>query len=280
MAIETEEKKTWQPDRNERVFRVQPTPQLATDVQSGGSEDYPIRLLDISETGAKISIEKQLRTGEEIRLRLMHQELGLEIAVPAMVCWCNVKKDTWEAGVEFVDATIETDTLGKLALDGIVEHRSSDRHDVELDARMQKPGDPETQPIIIKDISNEGICIVSETLVETGDRLLLTLETGDSESISFVAIACWRKKHGSAFQIGCRIPTTQGRSFLKKFGVGIVAAEQEIVALRRKVSRLTWSVMLLCATCSCLLAFSNYILPSGVISELQQWTFDTSRLGW
>lgn len=260
MTTETEEQKFALPDRTKPRFHIQQTEELETDLQSEDRIDQNVRVTDISASGAKISIDSQLQPSERINLRLKHQEFGLEFTLAATVRWCQLKRDSWEAGVEFNDTVIADDILDELAMDGVVERRRAERHPVDLEASLKTPGDPNNTGVIVSDVSIDGACIFTPRPVEIGERMLLTLMSQESDPVSFVAVSRWQKQQGAGFQVGCQLQSGQSTSILDACGVGQVV-EQPTTFKRIRTSWVTWAVILVCAACTFVYAYPNLGRP-------------------
>lgn len=260
MTVETDEKQEPLPDRSRPRYRVQSDEKLETGLQSSAPRELNIRLLDISESGAKVSVDGPLRPNEPIRLRLKHADGGMEIALSATVRWCHLKRDSWEAGVSFTDTTIADDALRKLAMDGVVERRSEYRHPVDLEAMLKTPGDPFHTGIIISDVSSTGACLFTPRPVDVGKPLLLTVNKDEPEEpVSFVAVSRWQKERGAGYQLGCEVQSTSGPSVLQACGIEEKAPSRlASIPLRRiRAHWLTWTVLAVCSACVLTLAYPN-----------------------
>lgn len=264
------------PDRTEKRFRVNPKRKLQAEMQAGEQESLPVSLINISHNGAKFSTESSLSVDEAIRVRLTHRKLGLEIALPAVVRWCHVKKDHWEVGVHFTDAVISDDVLDKLAMSGVVERRWAERHPVKLPGKLQTPGEFAGTSVVVSDVSTDGTCIVSPKPVEIGERLLLTLNGGDEDTSSFVAISRWQTHQNDQFHVGCHIPETPSRSLLKTCGVETDKPRREV----RRASWLTWLVLLVCAGCTWSFAYTAGALPPEVTATIDGWQIEERIREW
>ncbi len=72
----------------------------------GGGGDFSAPILDLSETGARISSPRELKKDQQVRARIEEPKFRETIDWPARVVWVNPPPpiaSTWIAGIEFIE---------------------------------------------------------------------------------------------------------------------------------------------------------------------------------
>jgi hypothetical protein len=87
---------------NRRQFRRVKNDNLARDRADSGGFPQLYNLVDLSEGGAQISADKELRPSEVLHLVLNLRELELEIPVQAQVVWAKPMTSGCRAGLQFM----------------------------------------------------------------------------------------------------------------------------------------------------------------------------------
>lgn len=264
-------------ERKDHRFRVQDTRKLKTEVNASDDTPVAVSLINISRNGAKFASQTQLRADETIRLRFTHRKLGLEIAVPAVVKWSHVKQDHWEAGVLFTSAVFSEDVIDKLAMNGIVERRQSERHTTDITGKLETSGEKNETSVVVSDVSSEGTCIVSPKPVVIGEKLLLTLDSPEAaDPISLVAVSRWQSREDGKFHVGCQVPSTHSQTLLKSCGLQTEQPRREV----RRASWLTWLVLMVCAACTWTFAYRADALPPKVTAFVDNLEIEERIQEW
>lgn len=77
-------------------------------------------LVDLSRDGLQLRAPVPLAERETIAVKLRHAESGVDLTLPATVCWCRPQEDgTWSAGCASTER-VDWESLGELFLGEIL----------------------------------------------------------------------------------------------------------------------------------------------------------------
>lgn len=174
-------------------------------IQDGAFQDQgePVeaKIVDISANGFKVNSKTAFEFQEKIKVELPRQN-GETVITVAEVRWIEPNADdrSWSAGCLIEDA-FPQEYIDEMAQAGILDRRSSVRHQTDQPAIGRWELTQTDFPITVTDISANGIGLLLEEEPELGKRIRIRLE--DSNSIT--ARAVWQKPVEGGFQVGCEV---------------------------------------------------------------------------
>ena len=160
-------------------------------------------LIDLAESGAKLSASSCIPIGEFVQLRLMVEQLESEFQSAAEVCWNRPGKDgEWLVACAF-RPQVPKHIFDTLAACGVLERRESERRYVSLPVTVRWELDEESDSARLQDFSDGGFSIVISHAIETGRRLSMVCEGSDGEPLEVRAKVQWTLRTPEQHLIGC-----------------------------------------------------------------------------
>jgi hypothetical protein len=99
-------------------------PDYITEIIYGEKDNQSILhadLINLSRDGAQVKIDHPLGVGELVNVRIRCKKSGMELQLPAAICWQrSASEELWAAGCQFVEK-IEWETYGELFLEGVLK---------------------------------------------------------------------------------------------------------------------------------------------------------------
>ena len=175
--------------------------------------DHPLvraNLIDLSESGAKLSIASCLPIGEVVQLKLSAEQLDSEFLGTAEICWNRPGKEEedWLVACSF-RPQIPKHILDTLVACGLLQQRESERRYVSLPITIRWELGEGTESAMLQDYSDGGFCIVTSQSVETGRRLSMECEASNGEPFEVRAKVQWTFRTPKLHLAGCSIVNEQ-----------------------------------------------------------------------
>jgi hypothetical protein len=199
------------------------------------------KLIDLSRSGAKVSISSPIPVDESFTLRIQVSELELDLTVNAEVCWMRpAGPDSWYLGCVFA-GELPDHVLPKLALAGYVDQRQDTRYEISLDAcaRQELAGD-NVMTVRLVNYSAGGFRLFSSQPANTGGRLLLELHDTSGGLVRIPAKAVWQLDAKDGHYVGCTFLNNDGFDVLAQL-VKSTKAPQSVKPQRRPFRLLRWA---------------------------------------
>jgi hypothetical protein len=165
-----------------------------------GHEILSASLVDLSLSGARFNIDRQLIRGDAITLRLRVPTLNLELIIPAEVSWYGARTSRWDIGCQFRQP-IPGEVLDTLAAAAYLERRRDSRSSISGEALLTQSSSAPTL-VQLKDMSQGGISFRSPCAVDLDQPLLLEVN-GQAESLRITAQPQWQLSEGERYLVGC-----------------------------------------------------------------------------
>jgi hypothetical protein len=159
------------------------------------------QLLNLSSSGAKLSVPLDLPRDKLIQIKLMLEEFGLTMYVSGTVCW--TAKDGEQSclvGCK-LKPNIPTSVLQHIAQSGRLDRRDEDRRPVKcsiaivrrrLLRNQEEPGE-------LLNYAIGGVCLARSQPSELGERLTVQLD----KSTKIDVLVRWQLQQGGECLIGC-----------------------------------------------------------------------------
>jgi len=200
-----------------------------------GENAVSAKLVDLSRTGAELSVATCPAIDDAARLLISVAELQIDLAVAIEVCWAEPgDDDSWRLGCKF-EPELSGDVVEQLAAGGILDRRASPRTPVSLRATACWEHEEARIPVRLHDISEGGFCMSCAQISQSERRLLLHLSRTDGKMESIHARMQWRLKKGDQFMVGCAL-----ENVLDYHRLRAVADTVQHELATRKASRTPW----------------------------------------
>ncbi len=166
-------------------------------------------LIDLSESGAKLSTASCFPIGEIVELKLSVEQLDSEFLGAAEICWTRPgKEEDWLVACSF-RPQIPKHLLDTLVACGLLQQRESERRYVSLPITIRWELGEGTDSARLQDYSDGGFCIVTREPVETGRRLSMECEAFNGEQLEVRAKVQWTFRTPKLHLAGCSILNEQ-----------------------------------------------------------------------
>ncbi len=186
-----------QNEQNVNVFLQQ--------VSESDSTSLTASLIDLSESGAKLSATSCVPVGESVQLKLSAEQFDDVFLGEAQVCWSRPDKDGDCLVACAFHPHLPVYLLDMLVDYGLLQRRDSERKPASLPVMICWGLGEEASPARLRDYSDCGFCIVTSHPVETGQHLLMEYLALDGEPLSVRAKVQWAYRNKLHNQIGCTI---------------------------------------------------------------------------
>ena len=186
--------------RTTERFYVSRSAELAVEIDRSGS-NCPVRglIVDLSEQGAKISLETSLQFSESVIARLAVPALDVLAAIKSKVIWARTTDSgAWMVGCSF-DEAMPSVILDRLAKGGFIERRRHPRKQISLPAVARWELDSKTTPVTVIDFSVGGCCLCCERPMSVGSKVVVEL----ADQSTILASVKWRSANGATYRHGC-----------------------------------------------------------------------------
>lgn len=226
-------------DIHPRERRYSVLPDYVANVTIEGADNdanaVSAKLVDLSRTGAELSVATCPAIDDAARLLISVAELQIDLAVAIEVCWAEPgDDDSWRLGCKF-EPELSGDVVEQLAAGGILERRASPRTPVSLRATACWEHEEARIPVRLHDISEGGFCMSCAQIGQSERRLLLHLSRTDGKMESIQARMQWRLKKGDQYMVGCALENVLDYHRLRAVAD---TAQRELET--RKVPRTPW----------------------------------------
>jgi hypothetical protein len=159
-------------------------------------------LLNLSPRGAKLAVPSSLPQGKTFRLKLTVQQFAMDFFVAAKVCWTASEGESGcVMGCQF-DPGIPGGLLGRLASEGALDRRGSDRDKARCSLMIAREGAPatKTEKVMLQNYSAGGFCIEAWRPLALGERFQIVSARPDA---NVAAVTHWQIKQSGMFTVGC-----------------------------------------------------------------------------
>ena len=162
------------------------------------------RLLDLTVSGAKLSIPEPLPVEESLTLLFRFGETGLNFMVEAQVRWSRPGRESlWWLGCSF-SPKMDDEYLACLASEGLLDRREEPRRRIQLSAKARwELADSRQYDVRIDDICSGGVRLTAPQGAEPGQRLLLEATGLEGRRLLIPARCQWQIEGDGEFQLGC-----------------------------------------------------------------------------
>ena len=218
--------------RHESRFETSSRPSIRVHIQrSQPVETLQAELINLSPSGAKISLSTVLRFSEVVRLRIQIPRLGINVDVNSAVRWVRPAHDNqWIFGCSFAHDIAES-VLDQLATAGLIERRRDPRHSVRIPGFARYELVTETIPIEVRNYSDRGFCIASSRLSTVGTTVRVTVNGLGDSSRSLYGEVCWQAEQDGEYLLGCMIKSNAGAEILRHISSQMSDDDQRETAL-------------------------------------------------
>jgi hypothetical protein len=186
--------------RTTERFYVSRSAELAVEIDRSGST-CPVRglIVDLSEQGAKISLETSLQFSESVIARLAVPALDVLAAIKSKVIWARtMESGAWLVGCSFDEAMPST-ILDRLAKGGFIERRRHARKQISLPAVARWELESTTTPVTLIDYSSGGFCLCCDLPKCVGSKVVVEL----ADQSTILATVKWQSTDGTKYRHGC-----------------------------------------------------------------------------
>jgi hypothetical protein len=198
---------------------VLPDGQLAFEEKNGYSASVVVErpsieadLLDLSQAGARLSVSASISIQEALRLRIEIPELGLDLDIPAAVCWTRPSDGgSWIVGCSF-SPELPEDAAKQLGVNGQLNRRKEPRFPIDVEGLVELELAEKNVPVRIRDYSAGGFCMFGSTPANSGQRLLLHVTMPDGTDVAIPGKVQWRFGYEDGYLFGCAYLNHQGYS--------------------------------------------------------------------
>jgi len=168
-----------------------------------GIETITGRVVEVSRSGVKLAVSGSIPFEETVPLKILNDDLGVEIEVQARVCWGRPGPgSTWTAGCRIAPA-IDEKVIARLAEHGCLDRREAARTSIRLLTTVQWELQSTASPVSLTDLSTNGFGMRSAYCPALGQRLLVHVENGAGEGLSLPAQVEWTAKEKGGYAVGC-----------------------------------------------------------------------------
>ncbi len=204
----------------------------------GGPRSVEAQLVDLSRSGAELSVATCPSIDAAARLLINVPELQIDLVVEIEVCWAEPgEDDTWRLGCRF-EPELPENLLEQLATGGVLDRRTDSRTPVSLRATACWEHDEARVPVRLQDISAGGFCMACAHISQSDRRLLLHLSRPDGKMESIKARMQWRLKTGDQYLVGCGLENVL--DFHRLRAVADAEAEQRKLEASKRAPRTPW----------------------------------------
>jgi PilZ domain len=224
----------------ERRYSVLSACAANVSIKGGADNDssaVAAKLVDLSRTGAELSVASCPSIDDAARLLISIAELRIDLAVAIEVCWAQPgDDDSWRLGCRF-EPELSGEIVEQLAAGGFLDRRASPRTPVSLRATACWEHEEARIPVRLHDISEGGFCMSCAQIGQSERRLLLNLSRADGKMESIHARMQWRLKKDDQFLVGCALENVLDYHRLRAVAEAD-AAQRELAA--RRPPRTPW----------------------------------------
>ncbi len=162
------------------------------------------QLYDLSRSGARISLERQLKADEPISLQVLAPKVGVDFQMTAVIRWSQPSGTSqWYHGCSF-SVDLPDDILEKLVSTGQLDRRRDERTRISLEAHVrQELESAATTSVLIEDYSFSGLRLFSPQLMKLGERLMVELYSEEHDPVRIPVRPHWQHAVSDGFSIGC-----------------------------------------------------------------------------
>lgn len=162
------------------------------------------RLLDLTVSGAKLSLDAVLPVEESVTLYFRFGELNLNFMVDAQIRWVRAAAgEQWWLGCAFAPKMPE-EHLASLAGKGYLEWRPEARRKLDLSAgACWEMTQGEDIPIRIADLSSGGVGLRSPRAAAPGQRIIIHAADTNGQRIDIPTRCQWQVESAGDHWLGC-----------------------------------------------------------------------------
>ena len=187
---------------------------------AGSGEPGTAEVVDISPSGARMTIPAPVKTDQRITLQLSVADAGVDVQIEAVVCWVRLGREyRWLSGILFTES-LDVGLLEKLASAGYIEQRSAPRTDILVSAQARRETFVEDLHVEITNLSETGFRFSSPQVMTPGDRVLVDAES-EGREVAIPAYVRWSgASEDDCFSAGCEFVDTSSFQYLKQHIAG------------------------------------------------------------
>jgi hypothetical protein len=162
------------------------------------------QLLNLSTSGAKLSLPLDLPRDRSMRIKLTLEEFGLTIYVSGVVCW-SAKSDGAEQSCIVgcrLNPNIPVSILEHVAQTGRLDRRDEDRRPTKFGVEVVRRRTLRsiTEPADLRNYASGGVCLATAQPAELGERFGVRL---GASGVKVDVIVRWTMNQGDVFLAGC-----------------------------------------------------------------------------
>ena len=178
-------------------------------VSDSDSPPLTASLINLSERGARLSIESCVPTGEIVLLELAIDQLDFNFQSVAKVDWTQPGKGSDYLVTCTFRPQMPVHILDTFVDSGLLERRDSVRRYVSLPVTIRRELDGEAESARLHDYSDGGFCVVTSHPVEVGQRLSMEYEVADDSQSEVWAQVRWALRTKGLTRAGCSISSSE-----------------------------------------------------------------------
>lgn len=174
------------------------------------------QLLNLSTSGAKLSVPLDLPRDRAIRIKLTLDEFGLTIYVSGTVCW-SAKADAADRSCLVgcrLSPNIPVSILEHVAQTGRLDRREEDRRPAKyaVDILRRRGLRTVAEPADLRNYASGGVCLATSQPAALGERFNIRL---GASSTKVEVIVRWQMNQDDACLIGCEYVDAASYDVLK-----------------------------------------------------------------
>ncbi|RIK77213.1 MAG: hypothetical protein DCC68_17850 [Planctomycetota bacterium] len=198
------------PETTPEFHRIEPRYRLNSGVDvrvlvqpQGSPEPVDAQLVDMSNSGLQLRLSTCLKFDESMAVHILAGDLQFDLA--ATVKWIR-QADEQDSFVGcHIKPELSEDALNRLASMGLLDRRESVRKEVKLPASICGELESTRTPAVIRNLSEDGFGIATQTSRVVGQRIRVAVAVGDGDddSLEITARVIWQIKTQGGFFCGC-----------------------------------------------------------------------------
>ena len=195
--------------RNRRYSVIAPERVQITIRVDDSTESVFVRLLDISKGGVKIAAPSSLAGWPLLTVTIKSDLLPASLVLQTQIQWVRPTEDGgWTVGGSFMPP-ISDEQFHLLLNSDLLERRAFRRERVQAKAQVRWELDDSRVVAGLRDLSQEGFCLVMRQGGAIGSRVLVTVER-DDVATPVVGQTQWKEGSDKGVLVGCSFVDDRG----------------------------------------------------------------------
>ena len=188
---------------------------ISVDRNESRPDEYRARLVDLSQSGAKLSVDTELEITDRVTLCLKIPELQLDLRVPGEICWCqSMVGSRWLLGCQ-LKPILPADLLAQLTTSRCPDRRNTTRQELQVELQGRSPTHPRPLNVRVDDLSQAGVRIWSPHPLQVGRRVRLYREEFTQRGAAEITVQ-WQCQVCDGHLLGCRFSGEDGFATLTR----------------------------------------------------------------